>query len=112
VTGKVSATFYAAVVPVFRKRWISGAWEDRVDNLKVKRIWQSRPDKAQIQAGTVVVKLTVRFNEDAFLPLAPAAVIDIPDSMVQAGQVVEVEALDENDLAVAEHLAKMAKGVT
>lgn len=106
---KVSATFYAAVVPTWGRRWINGAWEQRVDDLKVKRIWQQKPDKAQITAGTVVVKLTIRFNEDAFLPLAPVAVIDIPDSVVQASQTIEVEAFDENDQAVAQFLAEQVK---
>lgn len=107
---QVTATFWAAVVPTFGRRWQAGGYVTVVDSVRVNKIWQKQPTKSQLPSGAVVVKLSLRFNEQAFLPLAPVAVIDIPDSMLQMGQVVEVEALDENDVGVAEHLARVARG--
>jgi hypothetical protein len=107
---KIDATFYAAVVPEFGRVWRGGSMVDGVERLKVKRIWQSKPDRSTVTAGTVVVKLTLQFSEAAFMPMAPSAVITIPDSLVQAGMVVDVEAVDENDPAVLEYLARKARG--
>lgn len=100
---KVEATFYAQVVPTFGTRYdrTLGTRVDTVSKVRVLAITQSRPAKPK----GVVVKLTLRFNEEAFLPLKPAAVIDIPDSLVHMAQVVDVEAEDENDAAVAAYLA-------
>lgn len=109
---QVKATFYAQVIPSFGSRWdvhqktsVHG-----VTKITVAAITQSRPKKPR--SGAVVVKLTLRFNEQAFMPLAPSAVIDIPDSLIQIGQVVEVEAADENGVAVAEYLASRAQAVS
>jgi hypothetical protein len=104
---KVETTFYAQVVPKFGRRWdrATGTWIDKVDSVTCKTITQKRPAKP---AG-VVVKLTLRFNEAAFLPLKPAATIEIPDSLVAISQEVDVEALDENDQAVATYLAEQAR---
>lgn len=103
---QVQATFFAQVVPTFGTRYDSALGTvDCVRNVRVTAITQKRPDKPK----GVVVKLTLRFNEEAFLPLKPSAVIDIPDSLVQIAQIVEVEAEDENDAAVAEHLARVAQ---
>lgn len=110
-TKQVTATFWAAVVPKFGTRYVTGQGSvPTVTDVSVSKIWQKQPTKTQLPSGAVVVKLSLRFNEQAFLPLAPVAVIDIPDSMLQMHQVVEVEALDENDAGVAEHLARMARG--
>lgn len=99
---KVTATFFATVKPTFGTRWDQAVGTvPSVRHIRVTGITQKRPAKPD----GVVVKLTLQFNEQAFLPLQPAAVIDIPDSMVEIAQVVDVEALDENDQAVAEHLA-------
>lgn len=106
---QVSATFFAIVEPKFGWRFDSqqGQRVECVDSVRVVQILQNRPKSPK----GVCVKLTLRFNEQAFMPLKPAAVIDIPDSMVTIGEVVEVEALDENDQAVVEHLAAMARSV-
>jgi hypothetical protein len=105
---QVEATFYALVEARFGRRWDSTASKqvDGVVGVKVTQILQKRPAKPK----GVCVKLTLRFNEQAFMPLAPAAVIDIPDSLVLMGQDVEVEAEDENDAAVAEYLADRLRG--
>jgi len=104
---QVEATFYAQVVPTFGWRYdkTTGSGGNGVSKVRVVSITQSRPNKPK----GVVVKLTLRFNEQAFLPLQPAAVIEIPDSMVQIAQAVEVEAEDENGQAVAEFLADQVR---
>lgn len=105
---KVSATFYAVVKPKFGRRYNSalGHSAEYVDSIRVIGMFQKRPTKPD----GVAVKLTLEFNEQAFMPLQPAATISIPDSMVLMSQVVDVEALDENDQAVAEHLAAKLRG--
>jgi hypothetical protein len=98
----VKATFFAVVKPKFGRRYDPALGHvDCVDSVRVIGVFQKRPAKPD----GVAVKLTLEFTEQAFMPLQPAATISIPDSMVQMAQVVEVEALDENDQAVAEHLA-------
>jgi len=108
---QVDATFYAQVEPTFGTRYVQNVGSvPAVKNIRVVAITQTQPGKPRSKC--VVVKLTLRFNEEAFLPLSPAAVIEIPDSMVAAGSVIEVVANDgdENATAVAEHLAKIARG--
>lgn len=76
--GYHDATFYAQVEP----EW--GHYRDSNGDLpvrgaKVARITQKRPDSPI--GGTVLVKLTIRIPDAAFLPLRPAAVIVIPEDM-------------------------------
>jgi hypothetical protein len=110
--GTIDATFYAQVVPKFGHTYVQGqGWVPDVDSIRVTTITQSRPNKPA--ANAVVVKLTVRFNKAAFLPLQPVAVIEIPDVLTQVSQVIEVEADDPTDggsAAAAEYLAKVARG--
>lgn len=103
MTGQVSTTFYAIVEPTFGTTWDPAAGRvDCVKSIKVTSILQNKP--TSMKKG-VAVKLTLRFNEQAFMPLAPVAVIDIPDSMVALASDIEVEAVDDNGAAVAQYLA-------
>jgi len=100
---QVETTFYAVVKPKFGRRWDSSVSRqvDCVDSIRVTGITQKRPAKPD----GVVCKLTLRFNEVAFMPLQPQAVIEIPDSLIAVQQDIEVEAEDPNDAAVAAALA-------
>lgn len=101
---KVKTTFYAQVKPKFGRRYdpIQG-YIDCVDSISVVTITQKKPVRPQ--SGCHVVKLTIQLSEQVFMPLMPAAIIDIPDSAILANDTVEVEAVDENSQRVAEHLA-------
>lgn len=81
-----------------------------VQGARVVSITQSRPAKPK--SGCVVVELTLRVPEGVFLPLQPAAIIDLPDTLVQAGTLIEVEADDGNGMAVAQSWAQANKLVT
>jgi len=109
----VEATFYAQVVPTFGNRWDSTQKHSvpGVTSIKVATITQQRPNKPQSKA--VVIKLTLRFSEAAFMPLQPQAVIDIPDVLTQVGQTVVIEADDPSDggsQAAVDYLAAVARG--
>jgi hypothetical protein len=56
----------------------------------VRKHSNSRPDEPA--AGCVVVKLRLRIPAEAFEPLAPEAVIDVPADLIQ--RPIEVEAGD------------------
>lgn len=62
-------------------RWISAV---------ARRLTVQRPE--QPLPGAVVVKLTLRIPDEAFEPLRPQAVIDIPADLIQ--RPVQVEAND------------------
>lgn len=108
----VDATFYAQVEPRnIRTRWdsVKHANVPTVDTAAVVTITQQRPTKPK--SGCVVVKLTLRVPESVFLPLQPAAVIDLPDTLGTANALIEVEAEDDNPAAAAAWVAA-AKAVT
>lgn len=104
---RVETTVYLDVVPKFGRVYKKAiqTWEHGVEKITVKGVTQSRP----AQPKGVVVKMTLRFNEQAFMPLEPSAVIDIPDSLVAVQHDIEVEATDANGAAVAEYLASQAR---
>lgn len=106
----VDAKFYAQVKASFGKRYDSnvGSQVPMVRDAKVVSITQQR---VPAKAGCIVVELTLRFPEAAFLPMQPAAVITIPDNFVGM-DMVEVEALDPtdmNEVQVAEYLAQQGR---
>lgn len=111
---QVTATFYAQVkAKITKNRWDAtiASYVDQVDSITVQTITQKRPAKPA--SGCVVVKLQLRFNEAAFLPLSPSAVVDIPDSLIMQNQVITVVADDPNDaaaVAVAAAAARAAVG--
>lgn len=71
----VDATFHAQVEPVYR--WGS----DKVTAAKVVRLTQGPPGRPQ--AGTVLVKLTLRLPATVFQPLTPAVIAVVPEAFVQ-----------------------------
>ncbi len=87
----VDATFYAQVDPEWGGLVDSETGQRRVWGAKVVNATQKRPTKPR--AGTVLVKLTLRVPKAAFLPLAPAAVVVIPEDMTVVAP-LEVEAED------------------
>lgn len=87
--GTVDATFYAQVEPEF---YHLSYGESMVRGAKVARVTQTRPDKPK--PGVVLVKLTLRMPKRVFLPLAPEAVVVIPDNYTE---VIEVHAEDPID---------------
>lgn len=86
----VDVTFYAQVEPEW-SNWVSHDGERSLRGAKVVTITQKKPAKPR--GGTVLVKLTVRVPQAAFLPLRPEAIVVIPDEMT-ATQPVEVVAED------------------
>lgn len=83
--GKHEATFYVQIEPS-----ISGGNAPYVRSLTARTLTQKRP-KNPI-GGSVIIGLTVRLPDEAFLPLRPEAVIDIPLDLT-LGVPVEVEAV-------------------
>lgn len=76
---------------------------DDIKNMKVVGYTQQPPAKPH--PGAVVLKLKLRFPVSCFLPLAPSAIIDVPATLTNAAQLIEVEAEDPNDAGVAQYLA-------
>lgn len=74
----VDATFYAQVEPEF-SRYADREGNRSVVAAKVVTITQKRPQRPR--GGTVLVKLTLRVPEAAFLPLRPEAIVVIPEDM-------------------------------
>jgi hypothetical protein len=93
---QVEAVFFATVKPTFGKKYKPNMGPvDCVKSIRVTNVTQKRPAKPD----GVVVQLRLRFNEAAFMPLQPSAVIEIPDSMIAIAHDIEVEADDPNDAA-------------
>lgn len=84
------ATFYAQVEPEWSS-WSNGAGEKTLRGAKVVGITQKKPSKQK--GGTVLVKLTIRVPDGAFMPLRPEAIVVIPDDMTVTEPVL-VEAGD------------------
>jgi hypothetical protein len=84
MTRHIDATFYAQVEPTFNYN------RENVRSAKVVALTQKKPDRPR--GGTVLLKLTVRVPEAAFLPLRPEAIVVIPEDMAIA-QPIEVEAV-------------------
>jgi hypothetical protein len=87
VSGHIDATFFAQVEPEFVRHF----GEERVRKAKVVGLTQQRPERPR--RGVIVVKLTIRIPEAAFLPLRPEAIVVIPEGMT-APYPIEVEAGD------------------
>lgn len=79
-------TFYVQVEADVRTNY-SGEY---VRSIKAVNLTQKRP--TQPRPGAVMVKLTLRMPHEAFLPLSPEAVIEIPASLTE--RIVEVEAIE------------------
>lgn len=75
MSGTHDAEFYVQIEPEFY-----GGTTPRVREIKAVRMTQKRPFSQR--GGTALVKLTVRIPDGAFLPLAPEAVVVVPEGMV------------------------------
>jgi hypothetical protein len=85
------ATFYVQLTADIGQRWNNGERVDYVSGIKAVALTQKRPERQR--PGTVLVKLTVRVPDPAFLPLRPEAVIVVPEDMTVTAP-LEVEAGD------------------
>lgn len=82
------ATFYVQLDPS-----LYGGDNPRVREIRAVALTQKRPAKQR--AGTVLVKLTVRVPDAAFLPLRPEAIIIVPETMTSLAPIqVEAEDID------------------
>lgn len=88
------ATFYVQLEPEWSRMPDYRTGEKTVRAVKAARITQSRPDRPK--PGTVVIKLTTRVPDAAFLPLRPEAVIEIPTDLTDPHP-VEVTATDPQE---------------
>lgn len=85
------ATFYVQLEPSGWYGFNRDTGEPRLSGIKAVRMTQSKPER-QIP-GTVLVKLTVRAPEAAFLPLRPEAIVVIPEDMTRT-EPIQIEAVD------------------
>lgn len=90
----VDATFYVQLSPDWSRYQRDHAWNQILDGARFARATIKKPE-AQM-AGTVLLKLTVRVPAGAFLPLAPEAVVVIPEGMTVT-EPIEVEAADPGE---------------
>jgi hypothetical protein len=81
------ATVYLQLQADLYRSTVSGG--ETVRSIKAVAVTQKRPERQR--PGTVLVKLTVRVPDAAFLPLRPEAVIVVPEDMAAAAP-IEVEA--------------------
>lgn len=85
------ASFYLQIdADIYRTSYSA----ETVRAIKAVGMTQKRP--ARQKPGTVLVKLTVRVPDAAFLPLRPEAVIVIPEDMTATAP-IEVEAVDPGE---------------
>ena len=92
----VDATMYVQVAPEFH-RWLADSAGNRLlEGAKLANATIKAPE--QQKPGTVLLKLTVRVPAGAFLPLAPQAVVVIPEGMTVT-EPIEVEAGEPGDEA-------------
>ncbi len=82
-------TVYLQVEPKFHQWYASD--DPTVSSVSVVRFTQKRPAKQK--PGTVMVKLTLRIPDAAFMPLRPEAVVEVGSDLVSIEPVV-VEAGD------------------
>lgn len=90
----VDATFYVQMTPEFSRFFSDTAGNKILEGAKFARATIKAPERQQ--SGTVLLKLTVSLPAGAFLPLAPEAVVVIPEGMTMTAP-VQVVASDPND---------------
>ncbi|WP_417555619.1 hypothetical protein [Microbacterium sp.] len=90
----VRATVYLQVQPEYKQWMTDRSKPESINGAKVIRSTQKR--SASPEPGTVEVKLTIELPKAAFTPLAPEAIVVIPETMTQPHP-VEVEAADANE---------------
>lgn len=90
----VRATVYLQVAPEY-KRWMADHSNPAsIDGARV--VGSTQRKAAKPRPGVVEVKLTIELPAAAFVPLAPEAVVTVPEDMTAAHPVV-VEAQDANE---------------
>ncbi|WP_217181431.1 hypothetical protein [Streptomyces sp. AC495_CC817] len=90
----VRATVYLQVQPEYLRWMPDHSKPESVSGAKVVRSTQKR--SAAPEPGTVEVKLTIELPKTAFTPLAPEAIVVIPESLTQPHPIT-VEAADANE---------------
>jgi hypothetical protein len=91
-----NATTYLQVEPVFGRNWDAREMKyvDVVESIKIVAATQKRPTKPR--RSTVIAKITLQMPDGAFLPLAPEAIVVIPENMTMTAP-IEVVAEDPNE---------------
>jgi hypothetical protein len=89
----IDVPVYLQVEPSFYG-WDSARQREFLRSAAMVRATQSRPSKPV--PGALTVKLILRIERDAFFPLAPSAVIEIPASLTDPNPIV-VHADDPTD---------------
>lgn len=82
-------TVYLQIEPEW-SHWTDSNGDRTVRGMKVTKMTKNRPDRI----SGVVVKLSLRIPDGAFKPLAPAVVVDVPESALDYEPVVTVELPD------------------
>lgn len=90
----VRATVYLQVAPEYASWMRDHSKPESVSGAKVVRSTQKRSQAPE--AGTVEVKLTIELPKTAFTPLAPEAIVVIPESLTTPHP-IEIEASDANE---------------
>lgn len=90
----VRATVYLQVQPEYNGWAGDRSKPESIGGAKVVRSTQKR--SAAPEPGTVEVKLTIELPKTAFTPLAPEAIIVIPETLTQPHPIT-VEAADANE---------------
>jgi len=90
----VRATVYLQVAPEYNRWQSDHSKPESVAGAKVVRSTQKR--SAAPEPGTVEVKLTIELPKTAFTPLAPEAIVVIPETLTMPHP-IEVEAVDANE---------------
>lgn len=92
----VDATMYVQLAPEWDRWGHDDAGNQILEKAKLANATIKKPEVQK--PGTVLLKLTVRVPAGAFLPLAPQAVVVIPEGMTVT-EPIEVEAGDLGDEA-------------
>lgn len=90
----VRATVYLQVQPEYNRWSGDRSKPESISGAKVVRSTQKR--SASPEPGTVEVKLTIELPKTAFTPLAPEAIIVIPETLTTPHP-ISVEASDANE---------------
>lgn len=93
VPGSHDTTFYVQIDPTFYS-YINSEGERSLSHIRAVAITQKRPSRPR--AGTVMVKLTIRVPDAAFLPLRPEAIVVVPENMTMVNP-IEVLANDPSE---------------
>jgi len=90
----VHATAYLQIEPNYRAYYSDRSKPESIDGARVVAVTQKK--SAKPRPNTVEVKVTFELPKGAFLPLAPEAIVVIPESLTQPHPIT-VEALDANE---------------